>query len=440
MNVSADQVIPVPMPQMNANDDAVTVVDWRVSDGDRVEEGQPLCEVETSKAVGEVPAPAGGLVRPLVQVGEVVETGRVFALIGPTIADIEAYARAEGRSPGAESEPAGSLPHGDARRSPTASQSTGNASPNAAGAPVESPSEVQVAADGPIDGISEATAGAVELARRWGIDLADVPARGRVRRGDVEAFIRDRGLTMPAPASAAWSGGGAADLPSALIEQVEAIEPLTAHQSAIAEHLARTQGRLVPAHVMMDVRMEAALRWIEARQRTGMVAGVLPLLLHAAAVALGECQALRCFRLGRRVYRYRAMDVAYTARDRQGRLFTPVVRAVDERSLDELVAECARLNMAIFRDQVQASDLGGACLTVSLLSEPPVRMHVGLQNAYQSAILTAGAVREEVIFVQGAPAAVPVTTLTLSYDHGLMDGQDAANALDIVRRTLESVE
>ena len=106
-------------------------------------------------------------------------------------------------------------------------------------------------------------------------------------------------------------------------------------------------------------------------------------------------------------------------------------------TLDELTGRCGELAMGAFRGQLHEEDLVGGCTTVSLLNEQPVRFHVGLQNVYQTAIVTAGAIREEVRLVDGRPVAVPTVTLVLSYDHGVMDGWDAATALDATRRVIE---
>ena len=100
----------------------------------------------------------------------------------------------------------------------------------------------------------------------------------------------------------------------------------------------------------------------------------------------------------------------------------------------------ARLSMSVFSGQLDPRDMTGAAMTVSALSEQPVRFHVGLQNAYQSALLTAGAIRDEVILIDGKPTLRPTLTLVLSYDHGLMDGYEAATALTAAKTALENLE
>ena len=273
---------------------------------------------------------------------------------------------------------------------------------------------------------------------QYGIDLAEVPAKGRIRRADVEQYL----ATHRAPTRTAAShrmSGVPESLPPSLASLVVDEGDLPDHAWAIARHLGATRDRLVTAHVMMDVTLTAAHTWIANQRRAGQMVSLLPLLLHAAAAAVQVCPKLGSFRLGRRVYRYPELDIAYTARSADGRLFTPVVRGVDRRPLDDLANECARLNMGVFRGQLNASELAGGCLTVSALMEQPVRFHLGLQNAYQSALITAGSAREELALVHGKVPARPVTTLALSYDHGLLDGWEAAAALEAVKTALEAI-
>ena len=415
----ADVVVAVRMHQVNVNDEEVTLVGWHVADGARAVENEPLCEVETSKAVGDVPAPASGILRRVARVGDVVAVGEVFACIGPSSEAIDQYLASGRKEAVAEDS--------------SADSEVGRY--ESGGGPEVGRCE---SGGGPFPVPVGATAGAVELARRYGIDLADVAATGKVRRSDVERVAAQRGLSAPAGKGLVATLAGDA-LPPALADAVSDQGELSDHQRAIADHLARSQSQLVTAHVTMDVSMAAAAQWIEAKRGAGVMTGPIPILLHAAAAAIAAEPELASFRLGRRVYAYRSIDVAYTARSSDGRLFTPVVRRVDQRLLDELAAECSRLNMAVFRGQLGAADMSGGCLTVSVLSEQPVRLHVGLQNAYQSAILTSGAIRDEVALVEDKPVAVPTIMLALSYDHGLMDGWRAAAALEAAKTAVETV-
>lgn len=387
----------VTMPQVNVNDEEVTLVGWRVKDGERAVAGEPLCEVETSKAVGDVPAPASGIFKSIVDLGDIVTIGQTIGYTGSSIEAIEQYLATQDQA---------------ASKVPSISINTG--------AKVE------------------ATAGAIELARRCGIDIADVRAEGKVRRADVEHYLSEHPEITRDQAYAPISADSEA-LPSSLAKAVSEEGQLSEHQWSIARHLAATQARVIPAHVVMDVAFDRAVQWMDTQRQAGRMMGPLPILLKAGAAAVEAYPKLTTFRLGRRVYRYHSIDIAYTARSADGKLFTPVVRNVADRSLDELADECGRLNMAIFRGQLEPSDMIGGCLTLSALIDQPVRFHIGLQNAYQSALITAGAIRDEVVLIDGQAVSRPVITLTCSYDHGLLDGWEVAAALEAAKSAIESL-
>jgi len=397
LSVDPDTVTAITMPQVNVNDEEVTLIGWHVENGECAVAGEPLCEVETSKAVGDVPAPASGVFRPAVQVGDVVAIGQVIGYSGPSVEAIERYLAEQAR--------------------------------RTAAAPAASTAK---------DTGVEATAGAIELARRWGIDIDAVRAEGKVRRADVERYLSEH-PEITRVAAHAYSPADGGELPSGLADAVIDEGELSEHQWSIARHLAATQARLVTAHVVMDVSMAGVAGWMASQRQAGRVVGPLPILLHAAAAAVGVCPKLAAFRLGRRIYRYRSVDIAYTTRSADGRLFTPVVRGVDARSLEELADECTRLNMEIFRGRLDPGEMIGGCLTVSALIDQPVRFHIGLQNTHQSALLTSGAIRDEVALLDGEVTTRPVVTLTLSYDHGLLDGWEAAAALEAAKTAIEAI-
>ncbi len=388
-----DNVQPVHVPQVNVNDDEVRLVGWRVQAGARVRTGQVICEVETSKSVEEIPAPAEGVFVPAAVEGQLLGVGDLLGHIGPSGEAVAAFLRASAAAP-----------------------------------PGRGP-----AADAP-----RATLGAIQLAREHGIDLARVPASGdRIRREDVERFLAapaEAGLSAPKPPPGAEQEAPPSPLAPLVAEQ----PPLDEHAWSVARQLAATQARLTTTQLAMDARMDRVVAWMEARRQSGRVTGLPEALIRAAAAAVAAEPRLASFRLGRRVFRYQAVDIAFTARSAEGRLFAPVVRGVDRRCLDEVADEVARLSMAVFRGELAGADQLGACMTVSVLADRSVRWHVGLQNAFQSAILSCGSLREEPVLQDGHVQAVRMATLVLSYDHGLMDGWEASVCLDVARQAIEN--
>lgn len=403
MAESPDKVVPVRLPQINVNDEEVTLVGWRVADGEPIAQGEPMCEVETSKSVDEVPAPAGGVLRHAAIDGAVIQVGQVIGYIGPSVEAVAAYCDQPDRHQPLEP---------SKQDAPTRDSSASSETPTP-------------------------TAGAIALARRFGLDPAGIQASGpRLQRADVERYLAEHPDLKHQEAAAA----GPQVLPPGLVEFVDQQVPLGDHDWAIAQHLQRTQASVISAQAAMDAEMTGGLQWIARQREAGVMTGPLPLFLKAVATAIAANEKLAAFRVGREVYRYRNIDLAYTARSADQRLFTPVVRNVPGLTLDDLAGECNRLNMAVFRGELSAAEQAPACMTVSILSDHPVRYHIGLQNTYQSAVLTIGAIREEPRLVSGELQAVSLVTMVLTYDHGLMDGWEAAACLDAARRELESLD
>ena len=88
---NVNNVTPLVVPQVNVNDETVKLVRWRVTDNGKIAEGDLVCEVETTKAVAEVYAPASGILRQIVPVGVHVRVGEAIGAIGPTSEAVAAY-------------------------------------------------------------------------------------------------------------------------------------------------------------------------------------------------------------------------------------------------------------------------------------------------------------------------------------------------------------
>jgi pyruvate/2-oxoglutarate dehydrogenase complex dihydrolipoamide acyltransferase (E2) component len=248
MTAESGAVVAVRMPQINVNDEEVTILNWRVEDGGRAVEGESLCEVETSKAVGELPSPTSGILRHAARTGDIVKIDAIVAYIGPSAAVVDSYLSM--------------LRHDTA----------------------------QVAGTAPAG--LDATAGAVELARKMGVNLSEVTASGdRIRRSDVEKYLAGRPPVFAQPANpaahTAHTVSMAGDvLPGPLQSVVEEAEALSNHDWAITQHLKDTQTRLAVAHALMDVNVQRAVEWIESEKQAGRMTSLLPVVMKAAAAAI----------------------------------------------------------------------------------------------------------------------------------------------------------
>jgi pyruvate dehydrogenase E2 component (dihydrolipoamide acetyltransferase) len=383
------ELVPVLLPQLNVNDESVLMVRWLVDRGARVSAGDDICIVETSKAATELAAERTGIIVPLAKAGTMVRVGERIAVLGQ---DVERIAQA------LKDEAAAAGP----------------------GAP--SPAV-------------RATAKAEALARQHGVSLEAVAAcgvRGTIKETDVQRFVSSQ-ATAGAPAPPAASR----ELPVALASIVTDQGALSKHDRAVADSLRASLDRVLLATVTAD----AALDRINAAVQQSVEGGTLATPFHCTLLALGRVlprfPRLFTFVHDGRFYQYRHLDVAIVVRTPDGRLFAPVIRQLDTLGLADIARTAQALGMRAARNKLQAEELAGAAFTVSYV-KASIGGFTALPNHYQSAILAMAGARDVVRAPDGVPAVVPVTTLTLSYDHALCDGYYAAEFLTALVAEMES--
>jgi pyruvate/2-oxoglutarate dehydrogenase complex dihydrolipoamide acyltransferase (E2) component len=384
----------VRVPQVDVNDVEMVLVEWRVEQGKTAAVGQVLCVLETAKATHELAAEAAGIVHHLADAGSTVRVGEVIALVGPSLAAIEAELAAQRARATQAAQPA----------------------PDTANEP-------------------RATPRAKELAVEHGVELAQVPHQGElIKERDVRDFVASRG---PASAGKPVVARAESPLPAQIAPLVEDQGELPRHKAAVARHLAATQAEVIYATVEVDVRLDKPLYLLED---DGSGASLFHLVLHTTARVLRDYPLLRSFRRGQRVWRWKETALAFTLVDveRDHRLVTPVVHRADELSLADLAAECLELSLAAYRGELAAEKLTGGAFTVSMLTGLEVTRFTALQNQFQSAVLAVGSPRERVVREEFGDFAVErFLTLTLAYDHGLCDGYYGGSFLTRLKQALE---
>ncbi len=363
------------VPQVNVNDETVLLARWSVADGATVASGDPVCDIETTKAASQVDAVASGVLVHAAHAGARVGVGAVIGAIGPTREAAAAF---------------------------LASQ-----------AGVERPSAG-----------SGATPKAVTLAAEHGVSLDAVRAsgvKGTIKETDVRRFISE----------------SAPSLPGGLAKFVVREGPMSAFDSAVAANLRRSTAHLILTSVDMDCRLAAAHAVIKEAQAAGRMVSVLHLVIAAVGRVLPAFPRLTSFVWDGSIYRHTAMDVAFVARAADGRLFTPVLRAVDTLSPEDIAKASGAAALRAMRGTAKAEDFEGAAFTISQVPVPGTTRVAALPSFGQSAILGVSAERPLLDWTDGTAAATPGVTFTLSYDHALCDGVYAANFLAALVKDLE---
>ena len=369
-------VTPLVVPQVNVNDETVRLARWSVSDGATVAGGDAVCDIETTKAASEVTAGASGVLVQSAVAGDQVAVGAVIGAIGLTREAAAAFLAA------------------------------------------------RATAARPVVGTG-ATPKAAALAAQHGVSLDQVRAagvQGTIKETDVRRFIDASTKTLPAGLAKYFDRDGV----------------LPAFDAAIAANLRRSTQGLILTSVDMDCRLSAAHAVIKEAQVSGRMVSLLHLVIAAVGRALPAFPRLTSFVWEGLLYRHTAVDVAFVARAADGKLFTPVLRGVDQLSLTDIAKASQAAALRAMRGTAKAEDLEGAAFTISQVPVPGTTRVVALPSFGQSAILGVSAERTAIEWVDGAAAPRAMVTFTLSYDHALCDGVYAANFLAALVKDLES--
>ena len=389
------------MPKLGLTMDEGRLIAWHKAEGDRVAEGEVLFEVETDKAAMEVPATTSGFVRRLLAKPEdMVPVAEAVAIITTTadeVIDEPVRPAATGIVPLPRSSPP-SVSSSTAAGSQAAQRSVEERSP--------SPSRDTAFATSPA---------ARKLAQQLGVDLSSVkPKSGsRITTEDVEAA---------ASSSASSSSSG------------ETRIPLSRMRRAIAAAMSRSTREAPQFSIERDVDMTAA----DARRKAAG-ASYTDVVVSAAAKALAAHPRLRSRFDGDAIVERSGAHVGLAVAVTDG-LLVPVIRDADRKDLAALVKEREHLEEGAHAGKLSADALTGAVFSVSNLGSLGVDRFTALVNPPEAAILAMGRVRDRAVARDGKVEVRPVVTLTLSVDHRVADGADAARFLDDVVKRLEAGE
>jgi pyruvate dehydrogenase E2 component (dihydrolipoamide acetyltransferase) len=434
----------ITMPSLSDSMSEGTILTWLKEEGEQVTAGDELVEIETDKATMAYESPAAGTLHIVAAVGETLPVGQVIAQLAVAgeaageaaagAAGEAAGARPSGRNGAVEDRPAASAGDGAAARPAGHTDGGPRASAGAPAAAGVSPEE----GAGPATEV-KATPLARRLARAHGIDLAAVEGtgpRGRITRSDVagRAGIEVPGPPTPAPASqptpapAPAHGDGVTTYELSRLQQVIA-RRMSESKATIPHFQVQTEARV---DTLLDLRAE-----LKATAREDqIVPSVNDFLVKAAALALRRHpRANGSYRDGRFVLHERVnVGVAVAAEEA---LIVPTIFDADRRSVGEIAAEARRLTERVRAGRVTPPELSGATFTVSNLGMFGMTAITPVINPPQAAILGVGAPRELPALDDGRLVSRQLLTLTLSCDHRILYGADAARLLSRIRAELE---
>ena len=455
----------VPMPKLGLTMEEATILEWLVEDGTVVAVDQPIVLIETDKTETEVGSPGSGRLHQLGQPGDVFPCGERIAWLLGAGEDAPAASTPAAAAP-ASAPPAAQQNAGTAAATPTATITAPPPAPS--GRVMASPNARRVAAErgvplravrgtGPGGRIvsedvvaapagprlatadevfAVATAAARNLADLLGIDLTQVPVdpvEQRITRDGVAVYVRmllQQFATAPAPAPPV-TGPDAATAPRTtaamplLQEPTETIR-LSGMRGTIAKRMTASLQEMAQLTLTMDADMTAVLADRAGRKGGGAaVPSITDYVVAAAARALVTHPRLNAQVTDTGIAVLPEVHVGLAVAVENG-LLVPVVRDTVHRDLADLAAETTRLAAAARSGSIAPGDLDGGTFSVSALGAFGVDVFTPVINPPNAGILGVGRLRDDVVVVDGEVTTVKRLTLSLTWDHRVVDGVPAA--------------
>lgn len=431
------QVMEFKLPDLGEGLTEAEIVRWLVAVGDVVAIDQPVVEVETAKAMVEVPCPYGGVVT-----ARFGEEGQELPVGAPLITVAVGAQSASAEAPAAEASGSGNVLVGygtdhsrPARRrrvrpvTAAVSAAATAPAPAPAAAPVAAAPAAAPAPVGPVPVISPLVR---KLAKDHGVDLRALRGsgpEGLILRADVEAALAALRAPEPAPVAPAV----------AVAAQGERI-PLKGVRGAVAEKLSRSRREIPDATCWVDAD---ATELMAARAAMNAVGGpkisVLALLARICTAALARYPELNSTvdLAAKEIVRLPSVHLGFAAQTERG-LVVPVVRDAQSRNPESLSAEFARLTELARAGKLSPADLTGGTFTLNNYGVFGVDGSTPIINHPEAAMLGVGRIMPKPWVHQGELAVRQVVQLSLTFDHRVCDGGTAGGFLRYVADCVES--
>jgi pyruvate dehydrogenase E2 component (dihydrolipoamide acetyltransferase) len=404
----------IKLPRLGQGMESGTIVKWLKSEGDDVQKGEPLYELDTDKVTQEVEADASGVLLKIAVAEGEVEVGKTIAVIGEQGETVATDAAVE-----VDEDP---QEEGSSARAREQERERGRQ----ASAPDVSEQVTQIRESSSGNGRIKASPLARRIARERGIDLSAVAGTGP--EGRVVAEDVERAAATGAPVAAA---------PAPVPQEVE-VEQLSSMRKTIARRLTEAwQAPVFQLGITADMG-----RALEVRQRLVELHGdgakptVSDLLTKVCAMALMRHRAVNALYKGDAIELHPTANIGIAVAIPNG-LVVPVIRGCERKTIAEIAAARADLVERARSGKLQQQDLDGGTFTISNLGMFGIERFIAVLNPPQAAILAVGATEEKPVVADGQVVVRPRMELTLTCDHRAIDGATGAQFLGDVKAYLE---
>ena len=408
------------MPRMSDTMTEGNIVGWLKKEGDRVEPGDTLAEVETDKATMELDSPAEGVILHIAIKEGPVPINSVIAVIGKAGEDWQAaISAAKGGSNG----------HAQADSPPAAAAETT--------APVVQTSQTVESSEDRV----KASPLAKSIARESGLDIAQVIGsgdQGRIIRRDVEAFLENqKPQPAPAPAAPVAEAPAVSGFYFGSSEGNFEEKTVSMMRKTIARRLGESKFSAPHFYLTVEINMD---KTVQLRDRLNEVAPVKisfnDFVIKACTTALRQHPAINSSWLGDKIRTNRDIHIGVAVAVEDG-LLVPVIRHADMKTLSQINVEVKTMANKAKDRKLQPEEMQGNTFTISNLGMFDIEEFTAIINPPDACILAVGSIIQKPIVKDGEIAIGNMMKITLSCDHRVVDGATGAKFLQTVKATLE---
>ena len=401
------------LPKLGMDMEEGAIAKWLKAEGDKIEKGEPIAEIETDKSTVEVESPASGtILKLLIAEGDEVPCGTPAAAIGEPGLTIPTASAPTPKTPEAAPAPV-----------PAAQQPAAAPAPRPAVTAAAKPAPAAVINTGRI----RVSPRARRLAEKNGVDLRCVPGSsfgGRIVERDVRDF-----MARPAEAQ------------RVVRVPEETVTPLAGIRKVVAKRMSQSLSEMAQTNTRMDVDMTNMIAFrsqLNAKYAAdGVKVSFVDLLIAACSKALLAHPDANASLLPDGIHRRNFVNVGVAVDTERG-LVVPVLKDADILS----IAEISRQNRALIdkarTGSLTPDDMSGGTFTISNLGMYEVDSFTAIVNPPEICILAVSRTVDRPVVVNGQIVIRPMMNLCLSYDHRVLDGAPAARFLQEIKHNIEN--
>jgi pyruvate dehydrogenase E2 component (dihydrolipoamide acetyltransferase)/2-oxoglutarate dehydrogenase E2 component (dihydrolipoamide succinyltransferase) len=403
------------IPKLGMSTSEATLVEWKAKEGDWVEKGSVVLEIETEKIKSDIEAEASGFLHILVEEGVKAPVGRVVGLIAETREELEAL----------QKEPPKEIftTVREVEEAPSAAATQAEAvAPS-----VAKPTEGEHIRISPV---------ARKMAEEHMIDITKVTGTGpggRIVREDIEKAIAAKEVAHPEEAPKIETLGG---------KRVKFTIPLKGMRRAIAEHLHRSLAESAQLTALGEIDMTELIKLRKDLLAREDVSGArityTDMFVFAVAKVLKEKPMVNSSLIGNEIKVWEDINIGVAVALQEG-LIVPVVKNADQKSIVEISKSVRTLAEKAREGKLMPDEVTGGTFTITNLGAAGAgwRFETAIINQPETAILGTGGVTDRAVVRDGQIVIRPIMTYSFTYDHRVIDG---TLAVQFMARVIELLE